>query len=89
MSTKTSSYVRGERERKPIEKIREALGRIEEGTYGFCEGCGDEISEKRVIALRVTALCIDCKTSQEEDKRRGGTSMNRLNSSADQGKPRN
>ncbi len=61
-----------DRERKLISKIREALDRIEKGTYGVCEECGEEISEQRLLARPVTTLCIDCKTSQEEDERRRG-----------------
>lgn len=61
-----------DRERKLIMKIREALKRIDNGTYGICEECGEEISEQRLMARPVTTLCIDCKTSQEEDERRRG-----------------
>ncbi len=61
-----------DRERKLISKIQEALERIDKGTYGICEECGEEISEPRLIARPVTTLCIDCKTSQEEDERRRG-----------------
>jgi DnaK suppressor protein len=54
-----------DRERKLISKIKEALERIEDGTYGICEACGEDISEKRLIARPVTTLCIDCKSKQE------------------------
>ena len=37
-----------DRERKLIPKIQEALSRIENGTYGICDECGGEISEKRL-----------------------------------------
>ena len=61
-----------DRERKLIVKIREALDRIEMGTYGICEECGEEISEQRLMARPVATLCIDCKTLQEENERRRG-----------------
>ena len=61
-----------DRDRKLIVKIREALDRVEMGTYGMCEECGEEISEQRLKARPVTTLCIDCKTLQEEDERRRG-----------------
>ena len=48
-----------------ITKIREAMERIEAGTYGKCEICGGEISEKRLIARPVTTMCIACKSRQE------------------------
>jgi len=58
-----------DRERKLIAKIKEALERIENGTYGICELCGEEISEARLKARPVTTLCIDCKTTQEVDEK--------------------
>src|SRR5512138_3222540 len=50
-----------DRERKLINKIKEALERIEEGTFGICEMCEEEIGEARLKARPVTTLCIDCK----------------------------
>ncbi|MCX5850843.1 MAG: RNA polymerase-binding protein DksA [Deltaproteobacteria bacterium] len=61
-----------DRERKLIKKMREALTRIEEGTFGVCDLCGNDISEKRLMARPVTTLCIECKTRQEKlEKQRG------------------
>ncbi len=54
-----------ERERKLIGKIREALERIESGTFGICESCGDDIDIERLKARPVTTLCIECKRRQE------------------------
>ncbi len=54
-----------DRERRLITKIREALSRIDEGSFGVCESCGEPISEKRLDARPVTTLCIDCKTESE------------------------
>ena len=61
-----------DRERKLIVKIKEAIDRIENGTYGICEMCGEEISEARLKARPVTTLCIDCKKSQEMDEKLKG-----------------
>lgn len=55
-----------DRERKLIGKVKEALDRIENGTFGICEECGRPISEKRLMARPVTTLCIDCKTEGEK-----------------------
>ena len=55
-----------DRERKLIAKMREAIQRIDNGTYGLCTSCGGDISEKRLTARPVTTLCIDCKTKQEK-----------------------
>ena len=61
-----------DRERKLIKKMKEALARIDAGTFGICEVCGEEISEKRLMARPVTTLCIDCKKAQEKiEKQRG------------------
>jgi len=61
-----------DRERKLIVKIKEALERIEDGSYGICEKCGGDISEKRLIARPVTTSCIECKKKEEAvEKARG------------------
>jgi DnaK suppressor protein len=61
-----------DRERKLITKIEEALGRIDDGSYGVCEDCGGPIAVERLRARPVTTLCITCKAEQEEaEKRRG------------------
>jgi DnaK suppressor protein len=54
-----------DRERKLIGKIREALERIDNGTYGICDSCGEDISIKRLKARPVTTQCIQCKTKEE------------------------
>ena len=64
-----------DRERKLILKIKEALARIEEGTFGICEECGAEISEERLKARPVTTLCIECKTKAEEEERKKLTAV--------------
>jgi len=60
-----------DRERKLISKIREAIERIEEGTFGVCESCEEEIGEARLRARPVTTMCIDCKTEQERQEKIG------------------
>ncbi len=59
-----------DRERKLIGKIRETLGRIDTGTFGICEECGEPISEARLIARPVTTQCIECKTAAEVAEQR-------------------
>ncbi len=61
-----------DRERKLIGKIKNAIERIENGTFGVCDECGEDISEARLKARPVTTLCIDCKQSQEKDERLKG-----------------
>ena len=55
-----------DREHKLIKKVKKALDRIENGTFGICEKCGDDISIKRLQARPVTTQCIECKTKEEE-----------------------
>lgn len=59
-----------DRERKLIFKIQEALQRLENGDYGVCEECGEDIAIDRLKARPVTTLCIDCKSSQEVAERK-------------------
>ena len=59
-----------DRERKLIVKIKEALGRIDDGSYGKCEECGENIGRERLEARPVTTLCIDCKSMQEAQERK-------------------
>jgi DnaK suppressor protein len=59
-----------DRERVLIRKIKEGLQRIEDGEYGLCSICGQEISEKRLLARPVATHCIDCKTEAEQLERR-------------------
>ena len=61
-----------ERERGLLGKIEQALAKIEQGIYGECEGCGEEIGLKRLEARPVAELCIDCKAEQEKLERHQG-----------------
>ena len=61
-----------DRERKLILKIREALQRIDDGNFGVCELCGDDIGMDRLKARPVTTLCIECKRRQEAQERARG-----------------
>jgi DnaK suppressor protein len=58
-----------ERERGLLTKINQALEKIQEGIYGQCESCEEEIGLKRLEARPVAELCIDCKGEQEKLER--------------------
>ena len=58
-----------DRERVLLRKVDKALQKIEEGEYGICESCGEEIGVKRLTARTVTDLCIKCKEEQERVER--------------------
>jgi DnaK suppressor protein len=61
-----------DRESKLIKKIKMALDRIEDNTFGVCENCGEDISIARLKARAVTTRCIDCKTKEEATERARG-----------------
>lgn len=54
-----------ERESRLIRKIKTTLQKMDEGVYGICEACGDDIPLSRLRARPVTAYCIQCKTRIE------------------------
>jgi DnaK suppressor protein len=57
-----------ERERKSLLVIEKTLSKFTAGTYGECEGCGDTISVKRLMARPMAALCIACMEDLEDTK---------------------
>jgi DnaK suppressor protein len=57
------------RERKLLNKIDEAVEKIDSHVYGICEVCGEEINVKRLEARPVTTMCIECKIEQEEEEK--------------------
>jgi DnaK suppressor protein len=54
-----------DRESKLMIKIKDVLEKIDNGTFGICEECGEEISLKRLRARPMATLCIECKHEQE------------------------
>ena len=58
-----------ERERNKILLIHEALERIEDGTYGLCEDCGEEIPLGRLKIRPFATRCVPCKAEQEKGGR--------------------
>ncbi len=54
-----------DRERKLIRKIESSLKSLENGDYGFCESCGEEIGIRRLEARPTAEQCIDCKILDE------------------------
>jgi DnaK suppressor protein len=61
-----------EREQGLLAKIDTALQKIDEGEFGECVTCGEDIGVKRLRARPVAELCIDCKAEQEKLERRAG-----------------
>ena len=53
-----------------LNKVNDALARLEQGTYGNCFECGDEIAEKRLRALPFAVRCKDCEEARENAEQR-------------------
>ena len=64
--TREFLYSLTDSERTVLLQIDEALGRIDDGTYGFCGNCGKELSEKRLTAVPWTPYCVDCQELSEK-----------------------
>lgn len=60
------------REQRLLKKIEAAIDKIDNGTFGICETCGEEINIKRLEARPVAGMCIFCKTEQEEEEKLRG-----------------
>ncbi len=65
-----------------LNKINEALNRLDEGAYGNCFECGDEISHPRLRALPFAVRCRDCEEARENAQRRERMASQRQSSSA-------
>ena len=61
-----------DRESKLMRKIQESLDKIEDGTYGICEMCEEDISVARLKARPVARFCITCKKKMELFERASG-----------------
>jgi len=52
--------------KQTLNKIEEALRKIDEGTYGICEDCGSEIPEERLKVIPFAIYCVDCMETREK-----------------------
>ena len=65
-----------------LSRVNEALSRLEEGSYGFCYECGEEISQPRLRALPFALRCKDCEEEREMAAARDKFVSNRRGSTA-------
>jgi DnaK suppressor protein len=65
-----------------LNKINDALARLEQGTYGNCFECGDEIAEKRLRALPFAVRCKDCEEAREVAEHRARQMASRRGASS-------
>ena len=61
MITRNNSY---------LKRINLSLKKIEDGTYGNCESCDEQINERRLLARPTALLCVDCKEEQEREEQK-------------------
>lgn len=72
-STRSIELRKRDRERKLIQKIINALKKIDDGSYGICEICSQPITEERLKARPEATMCFECKVEQEEIEKRYGS----------------
>lgn len=54
--------------RDQLTDVEHALKKIEEGTYGLCDDCGQPIAENRLQALPAASLCVECKAKHAKGR---------------------
>jgi DnaK suppressor protein len=52
-----------------LERTERALAKLDEGTYGRCDACGDPIAPKRLAAMPDAVLCVECSGAQAGPRR--------------------
>jgi len=60
------THLLGEREREKLNAVNEALEKIEDGTYGNCEECGEDINKKRLKIIPFARYCVKCQSEMEK-----------------------
>lgn len=64
--TKEFLFSQSSNERNVLQMVNEALNRVEDGTFGVCVSCDNEIQQKRLEAVPWTRHCISCQERQEQ-----------------------
>ena len=59
--------------RQQLTQLEEAQSRVEAGTYGRCEGCGESIGIERLKLMPFTAYCVNCQKEREVPPKPPGT----------------
>jgi DnaK suppressor protein len=65
-------YMRGERLRKRLSLIEQALDAMVNGDYGICAECGEPINEKRLLLMPFSLLCVRCQSEIERQAKMRG-----------------
>lgn len=64
--TKEFLFHQSDDQRRILQLVREALGRLENGSYGLCVACHEEVESKRLEAVPWARHCIECQEKQEQ-----------------------
>ena len=57
-----------DRDQARLKGIENALQRMESDDFGYCEECGEDISKKRLLAVPLTLMCINCQSTEERNR---------------------
>ena len=57
-----------DREQSRLKGIENALQRMESDDFGYCDECGENISKKRLLAVPLTRMCINCQSNEERNR---------------------
>ena len=66
--TQEVSVLLSVRDKEKLLAIDEALDKIQDGTYGVCEECGEEIGARRLKAMPLAKLCVSCQSRLEKEQ---------------------
>jgi RNA polymerase-binding transcription factor len=64
--TKEFLFHQSDDNRRLLQLVEEALGRVEDGSYGQCVACHEEVQQKRLDAVPWARHCIECQEKQEQ-----------------------
>jgi DnaK suppressor protein len=67
-----------QRESERLHEVRDALYRIDAGTFGICLECGQDIKPKRLAAVPWTSFCIICQEAADRDSYQPGSEIDKL-----------
>ncbi|MFL2737160.1 MAG: TraR/DksA family transcriptional regulator [bacterium] len=57
-----------DRDQARLKGIENALQRMESDDFGYCDECGENISKKRLMAVPLTSMCINCQSIEERNR---------------------
>jgi DnaK suppressor protein len=63
-----------------LERVNEAIRHFDEGTYGYCVGCGEVIAASRLRAMPFAVRCLDCEEMREHEHHRERVHVQRVSS---------